>query len=346
MNETRNRLLNSLIQNGQIHSIQALRGLACLAVYFLHFFADKKVLPPNNFIVEASKYGFLGVQAFFIISGFIIPYSMYRNKYELKNFLPLFKRRIIRIELPYIASIFLLVILSYGTYVFFGNHQEGFQINWKNVLLNIGYLNVFAGTEFINFAYWTLFVELQFYICIGLIYPLIISQNGLIRYCIFLPILSLNYFWGVGALLLHTHFPLFMIGIFTFQYAIGIIKSREYFLATIITIIGNAVWMSEIIKIENALPVALVSVFALFFIFTFKNKNKVLEFLGKVSFSLYLIHVPVTNFLLPILGRFIHRPIYVLIYRFGILGLAIICSYLFYLMIEKPALKLSKKFKI
>ena len=346
MNEIRNPLLSSLIQNGQIHSIQALRGLACLAVYFLHFFADKKVLPPNNFIVEASKYGFLGVQAFFIISGFIIPYSMYRNQYKLKNFWSLFKRRIVRIELPYIASIFLLVILSYGGYLFFGNHQESFRINWKNVLLNIGYLNVFVGTEFINFAYWTLFVELQFYICIGLIYPLIVSNNTFWRYLVFIPILSLNYFWGVGALVLHSHFPLFMIGIFTFQYAIGIIKSKEYFLVTVITILGNAFWTNEILKIENAIPIATVSVCALFFIFTFKNKNKMLDFLGKVSFSLYLIHVPVTNFLLPILGRYIHRPIYVLIYRFGVLGLAVFCSYLFYTMIEKPALKLSKKFKI
>jgi peptidoglycan/LPS O-acetylase OafA/YrhL len=346
MNETPNRLLNSLIQNGQIHSIQALRGLACLAVYFLHFFADKKVLPPNNFIVRASEYGFVGVQAFFIISGFIIPYSMYRNRYELKNFWSLFKRRIIRIELPYVASIALLVILSYGGYVLFGNHQEGFQINWKNVLLNIGYLNVFFGTDFVNYVYWTLFVELQFYICIGLIYPLIVSEHTLRRYLVFIPILLLNYFWGVGAFFLHSHFPLFMVGIFTFQYAIGIIKSREYFLVTITTILANASWTNNILKIDNAIPIALVSVFALFFIFTFKNKNKVLDFLGKVSFSLYLIHVPVSNFLLPILGRYIHRPTYVLIYRFGILGLAIFSAYLFYLFIEKPALKLSKKFKI
>jgi peptidoglycan/LPS O-acetylase OafA/YrhL len=76
-----------------------------------------------------------------VISGFIIPLSMYRNKYDIQNFGNLFKRRLVRIELPYVASIALLVLLKLIEHFVYRN--KPLDLDWTTVLLNIGYLNVF-----------------------------------------------------------------------------------------------------------------------------------------------------------------------------------------------------------
>jgi peptidoglycan/LPS O-acetylase OafA/YrhL len=336
-----NSLREQVSNRSQVHSVQMLRGIACLAVYFVHFFSDQKLLPVSKLLVKASEYGYLGVQVFFVISGFIIPLSMYRNKYDIQNFGSLFKRRIIRIELPYVASIVLFVLLKFIGYTAYGT-QKTVDIDWSTVLLNIGYLNVFWGKEFINHVYWTLFVELQFYIYIGLFFGAIINKRFWVRHVAYLVIFGLNYWW-VGSLLFHSHILIFMVGIFAFQYAIKIIELPEMLIGSAIVLFGNYYWTSNILHLDNSTPIALASIFALGFIFLVKQRWSVLDFLGKISFSLYLIHVPVTLVLLPILEPYLHRPYYILIYKLGILICTIGISYIYYENIEKPAMSLSRK---
>lgn len=77
-------LREQVYNKSQIHSVQMLRGIACLAVYFVHFFSEQKLLPASKLLVKASEYGYLGVQVFFVISGFIIPLSMLEISMILK----------------------------------------------------------------------------------------------------------------------------------------------------------------------------------------------------------------------------------------------------------------------
>ena len=62
-----------MIKSKRIESLDALRGLAALAVMLRHyttiFSVDYDV--PSNFNFEF-KYGYLGVELFFLISGFVI----------------------------------------------------------------------------------------------------------------------------------------------------------------------------------------------------------------------------------------------------------------------------------
>ncbi|MFY7828701.1 MAG: acyltransferase family protein [Flectobacillus sp.] len=334
-------LREQVYNKSQIHSVQMLRGIACLAVYFVHFFSEQKLLPASKLVVKASEYGYLGVQVFFVISGFIIPLSMYRNQYDIQNFGNLFKRRLVRIELPYVASIALLVLLKLIEYFTYKTHKP-IDLDWTTVLLNIGYLNVFWGKEFINHAYWTLFVELQFYLYIGLFFGFITSKNFWIRHAAYLVLFALNYWW-VGSLLFHSHILVFMVGIFAFQYVIKIIELPEMLLSCAFVLLVNYCWLSQSLHLDTSLPIILASIFAIGFIFLIKKQIKVLDFLGKISFSLYLIHVPVTVALLPILEPHIHRPSFILIYRLGVLIGTICIAYIYYRIIEKPAMSLSRK---
>jgi len=333
-------LREQVYNKSQIHSVQMLRGIACLAVYFVHFFSEQKLLPASKLLVKASEYGYLGVQVFFVISGFIIPLSMYRNKYDIQNFGNLFKRRLVRIELPYVASIALLVLLKLIEHFVYRN--KPLDLDWSTVLLNIGYLNVFWGKEFINHAYWTLFVELQFYLYIGLFFGLITNKNFWIRHVAYLLLFGLNYWW-VGSLFFHSHILIFMVGIFAFQYVIRIIELPEMLIGSAFVLLLNYYWLNHVLHLDTAVPITLAAIFAIGFIFFIKKQINVLDFLGKISFSLYLIHVPVTVALLPIFESYIHRPSFILIYRLGVLISTIGIAYIYYKIIEKPAMSLSRK---
>ena len=108
-------------------------------------------------------------------------------------------------------------------------------------------------------------------------------------------------------------------------------------------LILNYYWLSQILHLDTAIPITLATIFAISFIFFIKKQISVLDFLGKISFSLYLIHVPVTVALLPILEPYIHRPSLILVYRIGVLISTIGIAYIYYRIIEKPAMSLSRK---
>jgi len=99
----------------RIPGVDALRGLAALAVCWFHVTIGTANL--NNGIVRSSgTYGWLGVELFFVISGFIIPYSLQRSGYKLKNYPVFLLKRITRLDPPYLASIVLVIAVTFFVY--------------------------------------------------------------------------------------------------------------------------------------------------------------------------------------------------------------------------------------
>ncbi|MHB8208815.1 acyltransferase family protein [Mucilaginibacter sp.] len=47
---------------------------------------------------------------FFVISGFVIPYSLFKANYELKHYFKFLYKRVLRLHPPYLAA--LLIILK------------------------------------------------------------------------------------------------------------------------------------------------------------------------------------------------------------------------------------------
>jgi peptidoglycan/LPS O-acetylase OafA/YrhL len=66
---------------GRLHFIDFLRGVAILLVLMIH--TSQFYTQISNF----GKYGHLGVQIFFILSGFVLPLSMKDNHYKINYFL-------------------------------------------------------------------------------------------------------------------------------------------------------------------------------------------------------------------------------------------------------------------
>ena len=84
-------------------AVQALRGIASLAVCWFHLTTGNGLFK-GSVLGQSGAYGWLGVEAFFVISGFIIPYTMLAGGYRPSNFLAFLAKRIVRVDPPYIVS--------------------------------------------------------------------------------------------------------------------------------------------------------------------------------------------------------------------------------------------------
>src|ERR1700722_12839903 len=93
----------------RMEGIQKLRGLAALAVTLYHCSLNVRLPWPQGFL-SAADFGKFGVEAFFVISGFILPYSLWKAGYVLGDAGKFLLKRLARLDPPYLASIVLSIV--------------------------------------------------------------------------------------------------------------------------------------------------------------------------------------------------------------------------------------------
>jgi peptidoglycan/LPS O-acetylase OafA/YrhL len=313
-----------------IASLTWLRGIASLLVCLFHFkdYVWQKETP--NFLIKFISHGHLGVIMFFVISGFVIPYSMYIKNYELKNFFKFLLKRTLRIEPPFV--VFVLIILAFQYYTCVKMWGIPYPYTVKQFILNITYLAPFFKMEWINIAFWTLAVEFQFYILTGLSYNLFISNKN-IKYVGFIALLSTGFIVPKEYQTVLHNYIYFIIGFQTFMYYTKQIKGLEF----VLTLIASTVFIVVFKEIEN-LPFIAVTVLGILY---FKYEHKIAVFFGDISYSLYLTHGLIGGTI--VLFTKSDMPKFMLF--FYILFNAICFAYFYYYTVERSFLKLSKKIK-
>lgn len=316
----------------QLPEIILLRGIAALMVCCFHLYCGNTLLFRDNSLVKSFfSFGYLGVSIFFMISGLIICYSLPYN-YKFKQSHIFILKRIVRIEPPFIASILLVLILN-----FFGSFYSKIpvQFSWHDFLFHFAYLNNFGLGHYYNVVYWTLGIEFQFYLLIIMIFTIINKSNlGLIIIMILFMILS---FIKVKDMeLIFSYLPIFGLGIITYFYYYKMQLSKKIYLLLCVLFLME-------LYIFISIPEFWSSVFALIILFYWKLRHKILDFFSNISFSLYLSHTSVGGKVINLGLRFAksntqHYLLFVLA-LFTSIGFA----YLFYLIIEKPFIRLSKR---
>jgi peptidoglycan/LPS O-acetylase OafA/YrhL len=310
----------------RIEVLDFLRGVAALAVALHHFC---NVLDDGP-IKAASYYGQLGVQVFFVISGFIIPYSLVRGNYELRNYATFVAKRIIRLDPPYIVTI--AVIIALGVLSWYFPFQQGarFEVSWPQLLLHLGYVNTFFGYPWLSDVFWTLAIEFQYYLLMGLVFPVIFSSDARIRLGALAALCSLSFVITSGAFIFHFIF-LFMMGIVICQLRIGMIGRGQCAALLAAAVVGNLV--------VGDVPSTLAGAAAVLAILFLRIGNRIFFFLGSISYSLYLIHSPVgrrgMNVFIRATGADTQPEKYVAV-LFAV-GVSIVAAYLLYRFVERPS---------
>lgn len=150
--------------------VDGLRALACLAVVIYHAF-------PNSI-----QGGFVGVDIFFVISGFIISSILYRNLFDKENpgrvnIIDFYIKRVRRIFPALIAVLVFVAVAGYfillpDEYRRLGTHIIGGSTYISNIILYLesgSYFNTESNQKALLHL-WSLGVEEQFY----LFFPLIL----------------------------------------------------------------------------------------------------------------------------------------------------------------------------
>jgi peptidoglycan/LPS O-acetylase OafA/YrhL len=307
--------------------IDVLRGLAALMVTLFHLTGNSGLAKST---AAYGSYGWLGVQLFFVKIGFVLPYIKYKNNYRIRYFCAFAINRLIKIYPAYLFAIIISVILAVIT---------------KRELISVPALfyNLFFLSDVLNFqaispVLWTLAIEFQFYLLIGLLYPLLIKSN---KYTIVILLV-------LSAISLY--FPHYTIlGWFPF-FAVGILVFHRFFTS----MPGYVFWLTLAFLIAFAfagkglLPAlaALVAVVFIVFIRVERNSllNRILLFTGAISYSLYLLHWELGRAAIISAKRlpFISGDFTKVIIGFAF---SVFCAYLLYRFVERPSLKQSSKIK-
>ncbi|WP_368045683.1 acyltransferase family protein [Mucilaginibacter sp. BT774] len=322
-------IFNSMLNEPyKLLSIQYLRGLAALGVVFCHFgFAL------TNYPVISSVFnlGQIGVPVFFFISGFIIAYSLEKNGYKTSHFFTFLIKRSIRIDPPYWVVIALYILLGFTLNHLSAYRGVVFRYDFAQFIAHIFYAVPFTRYSFYNHIFWTLCVEFQFYLLIGLLYFLFKSKAYKVIFLLAFGVINLFHFGG-DALILN----------YTSIFALGISFMVFYNNRTLHNIVLPIIFITLILYRHGFATAAVLLISSVAVIFVNFRLNA-LYFLGNISYSLYLTHFLVFEICNGIFKRMGIIHLQFLCFSMELV-VAILFAWLFYIFFERPAIRLSKSF--
>lgn len=352
--------------------IDSLRGLAAIAVVFSHsigvFGLPTKITFVDKTPLHIFWHGEGAVMVFFLISGFVLTHLLNRDE-NILEFKYYFRYSLLRLNRIYPAFA-LVIILTFiiRTYAPYQYDSLPAYTSWFNGLNNMKFTvqNLFKELSLIipiASGYklmpqgWTLVLE----ILISIVFPFLLIFIRINKIALFI----FSYF-SIKLLSFTSFASLFVCGIYIYTYQdliISKINSYGRWLKFIILIIGwllftitffaneRIIHLIRIVFINPLLPGSV-----LLFILVISSKtikrilnNKLLVYLGKISYSVYLIHFVIIFSLAGRISTLLNN-------RFGynenvnifminslLIIIVLMAASIFYFCIEKPMLLFGKK---
>ncbi len=358
--------MNKIKQNFYEIEINGLRGLAILLVVLFHY----EIYPFSG--------GFIGVDIFFVISGYLIGKIIENQNFSISNYKRFLFKRVRRI----FPGLFVLLFVSFIAFSLILSPEHFINFS-KSIISNLILIpNFYFWTQSNYFdvsSYykpllhtWSLGVEYHFY----LIFPLIIwflkvlikdksFLNIFLIFSIFVSLYLNLYVISFGPIFENkilygkyvsdTIFYLtpFRIFEFVFGYLLVINKKRveNFILNEILFYIGLILIIYASINLNGktifpSLNVLFPTIGAFLLIFSKTSliskillKNKVINYLGNISFSLYLYHWPVLIFY-----KYYKFTDLILIEKLICILISVLISTLSFRYIEQPFLKIKDLF--
>jgi exopolysaccharide production protein ExoZ len=263
----------------RLNGIQMLRGLAALAVaiYHIQLLAEKNGVTNQIIVNNISKNLYVGVDIFFVISGFIMAKTVVGNDISGLEFM---RRRIIRIVPLY----WLLTFFLFFSINVISNVMQISSYSYGQLLASLFFSSdIFYMSVPIIDQGWTLEYEMLFYILISICLIFTRKHNALVLTGI---TLMLIYLLGANQMFLE-----FIVGI-TVYYINRFVNLKEWlfkliaiFAVLIFLLLFSMDYSSDNRVLIYGLPCALMLLACANINLTPTNR---LVVLGEISYSLYL----------------------------------------------------------
>ena len=351
--------------------IQGLRSIAVLAVLIFHI---------------NSKYlagGFLGVDIFFVISGFLMTNILVNDYYKNNkiNLIKFYFSRVKRIVPALFVALFITLLLSLLIF-----SKEDIQKTSNNIYTSFLFIsNIFFSNQTFNYwdkqiytspflHTWSLSVEWQYY----LIYPLIliIVINVFKKFNVINKIIILNIFMFIISFLLAKYYininadkkAFYLLYSRAFELSLGaltalfLLKKPKFnlsnFYQNMISILAFILLIISLFfdgkKIGFPVFGSLIPIFStsiLIYLLSNPNlflykflKNNILVYIGNLSYSLYLYHFIIYIFIKYISDCYLLQNNLSILAEIIIFILSFLFAHISYIFIEKPLKKLPMKF--
>lgn len=344
-----------------IAEIDGLRFIAIFSVILFHlnWFITSKTrrAEGGDFFTAFLSHGNIGVQLFFVISGFVIALPFAKGHLlngKLPNLRQYLFRRLTRLEPPYIVNLlFRFALLPLAT-------ADTFNELFPHLLASMGYLHnmIYGSMSKINFVAWSLEIELQFYLLAPLVTSvfMIRSKIGrrllLVALIIIFPIIAyaLNGFPRVNlSILSAAHYFLagfLLVDIYLIEWDQNPAKSWHWDLMSVVS------W-SAIIALLYQSAGELFIVIPTFFAYVAAFKGVLsnrffcqpgIYIIGGMCYTLYLYHYSVIS----VIGRLLTKveflnqlPVWLEIIVAGlvIVPAVLLFGTIMFILVEKPCMK-------
>ena len=310
-------IIKPMIKKKIREDVQFLRGLAVLIIFLFHF--DQNIF----------RFFYIGVDIFFILSGYVITNSIFENITNKNNF-DVFEYLLRRIKRLYPNLIIFLIFFNL-LFFSFTAIDDG---TYLNIILStftsllgisnlyyIAHPNLEYFTDVTKWLHhtWSLSVEIQFYIFYGIIISLIFNLKKFFN----INIKNILSFLLIAGIIISFYIFIFSSGKFFSNYYFTFSRFWEFFLGALIYLITfkklrkikevhffyfilffiiflSLISFSEIeISYRLIIPILILPFFYfLMNITSFKNTNlsNFFKFYGDISFSFFLWHLPVISF--------------------------------------------------
>jgi peptidoglycan/LPS O-acetylase OafA/YrhL len=321
--------------------LDALRGIAVLAVMLVHTGAQSPggAIPWYDATVgQVARHGYLGVQLFFVISGYCILGAVMSAESRPRPWCSFVARRLRRIYPPYWCSLLLAIGLGLGTVVFMKKTWFSvFPLDTRDWLLNLVLLQRPFDAPDATLVIWSLSIEVQFY---GLMSVCLLIPRHMTLWLIAWSAAHLAWVMMPGVDLTGTplvHWPEFAAGIAAFMWlhpqrfgGAGPMSIGLLTLAAIVTGFGQT-W--SLLEPRGELSIPARQLFCVMCGLTIvaglrghapglsSVAGRWLAGIGLISYSLYLTHVPIGSRVMNIAARVIdmNGPVWLPVAMFSLL---------------------------
>ena len=282
----------------KLSQVQLLRAIAVILVVGFH-----AQIPLFNF-------GYLGVDIFFVISGFLMGYlyPSFRNRFDFMNF---WSRRLLRLLPAFIFVNILFLILLFSFLLPFEREKLLEQLTSSSIFISNFHFwsqeQYFATESLRPFLHtWSLSIEAQFYLLFPLLVFLSYKKRRFQKGLFFASLIS---FLVINTLSPNSAF--FLLPFRLWEFSAGLLLSihfvpNKYELTKTkrLIVIGLSILVFisfELLNISqgNSLPNIIAVLFTLLFIREFTNYEehhglfmRVMQLIGNRSYVIYLVHFP------------------------------------------------------